>query len=113
MDARWRRLTVLGILTFLVERLEQEVNREALAYISYMGAIADDDRLDGEDCVVNLQRAWYAKSALRDASLLRRDTYEQRIVEGAPLEAALDKIGEVLKPPKPPGGSVFGRVSRA
>ncbi|HKW70263.1 MAG TPA: hypothetical protein VJP81_06720, partial [Candidatus Dormibacteraeota bacterium] len=79
--------------------------------VSYMGAIAEDDRLDDEDCVVDLQRAWNAKSALTDASLLRRDTYEQRVVDGAPLEAALDKIGEVLKPPKPPGGSVFGRVS--
>lgn len=105
-------MKVLGLLIFLAEHLEAESNPEAIAYIKYMGSIAEDDALDDERALLDLQRAWYAKSPLNYAPVVWREDLDQRVIAGAPVEAALDKIWELLTPSKPPGGSVFGKVSR-
>lgn len=115
MPSTVERLKVLGLLRFLADRLEAEQNREALAFINYLGGIAEDESLNDEACIRELQRAWMAfgKSPLHDAPLLWREDFDQRVIEAAPLEAALQKIGEVLMPTQPEGGgSVFGKVER-
>jgi hypothetical protein len=114
MQPRVQRLTVLGLLKFLADRLEAEQNGEALRSINYLGGIAEDEKLDDEGCILALQRGWMAlgKSPLLDSPLLWREDFDQRVIELAPLEAALKQIGQVLFPPRPEGGSVFGKVRR-
>jgi hypothetical protein len=114
MQPRVQRLTVLGLLRFLADRLEAEQNGEALRSINYLGGIAEDENLDDEACILALQRGLTAlgRSPLFDAPLLWREDFDQRVIELAPLEAALKKIGQVLIPPRPEGGSVFGKVKR-
>lgn len=109
--AHWQRLTVLGCLSFLAERLaNEEGSRETLARVRHLLSIADGPELDDETSVTNLRRALDTKDPWNVG--VRRETYEESVKEAAPLVAAVDWIVEVLRPRKPPGGSIFGKVIR-
>ncbi len=96
---RGRRLAIASLLHYLADVLSTEGNRPWLSQVQYLGAIADDDELDDERCLLDLLRAWTAlpKSAVHDAPLLWRDDFDDRARASALPDAALNEVGRLLE----------------